>query len=177
MKKILFLTATLLCLTGVFAFTLVQNWQLTDKYAIRFSSNDVGGIFKSVTGNIQFDEKDLAASKFDIIIDASSINTGNGLQNKHAKSDEWFDVARYPLIKYTSKKIIKSGNTLQVTGDLDMHGIKKELTFPFNFQNTGNSALFSGKFNINRSDFHIGKPGGDVAEIIQVEVAVPVTKK
>ena len=177
MKKVIYLTATLLGLTGVFAFSLVQNWQMTDKYAIRFSSNDVGGIFKSVTGNIHFDEKDLATSRFDITIDASSINTGNGLQNKHAKSDEWFDVAKYPVIKYISKKIVKSGNAWLVTGDLDIHGVKKELTFPFNFQNNGGSAVFSGKFNINRSDFHIGKPGGDVAEIIQVEVSVPVVKK
>jgi len=177
MKKVLYLTATLLILTGVFAFAMVQNWQITDKYAIRFSSSDVGGIFKSVTGNIIFDEKDLAASKFDISIDAASINTGNGLQNKHAKSDEWFAVAKYPLIKFISKKIIKSGNAWQVTGDLDMHGVKKELTFPFSFQNNGSTAVFNGKFNINRSDFHIGKPGGDVAEIIQVEVAMPVVKK
>src|SRR4051812_11727808 len=99
MKKLVISMATLLAITAVFAFTvLAQNWTITDKYNIQFSSNDVGGIFKTFTGSIVFDEANLAASKFDVTIDVNSINTGNGLQNKHAKSAEWFDAAKYPAI-------------------------------------------------------------------------------
>ena len=173
----IFSIATLLSLAAVFAFTVVQNWQITDKYSIRFSASDAGGIFKTFTGSIVFDEQGLAASKFDVSVDVASINTGNGLQNKHAKSAEWFDAAKYPVIKYTSKKIVKTGNTYQVTGDLEMHGVKKEMTIPFSFQKSGNSATFTGSFNVNRNDFHIGKPGGDLAETIKVDVSVPVVKK
>jgi polyisoprenoid-binding protein YceI len=168
--------ATGLALTALFAFTFVQNWQITDKYNISFSSNDVAGIFKTFKGSIVFDEQTLTASKFDVTIDAASVNTGNGLQNKHAKSEEWFDVAKYPVIRYSSKKIVRTGATYQVTGDLQMHGVTKELTIPFAFKKAGNSGTFNGTFTVNRSDFKIGKPGGDVAEQIKVEVAVPVTK-
>lgn len=176
MKKLIFSIATLLAFTAVFAFTFVQSWQITDKYNIQFSSNDVGGIFKTFKGSIVFDEANPAASKFDVTIDVASINTGNGLQNKHAKSDEWFDAAKYPEIKYTSKKIVKTGAGYQVTGDLQMHGVTKEVSFPFVFKKTGAGATFNGSFAINRSDFHIGKPGGEVAEQIKIDVAVPVTK-
>jgi polyisoprenoid-binding protein YceI len=168
--------ATGLALTALFAFTFVQNWQITDKYNISFSSNDVAGIFKTFKGSIVFDEQTLTASKFDVTIDAASVNTGNGLQNKHAKSEEWFDVAKYPVIRYSSKKIVKAGTTYQVTGDLQMHGVTKELTIPFTFKKAGNSGTFNGTFTVNRSDFKVGKPGGDVAEQIKIEVAVPVTK-
>lgn len=168
--------ATGLALTALFAFTFTQNWQITDKYNIRYSSNDVAGIFRTFKGSIVFDESNPNASKFDVTIDAASINTGNGLQNKHAKSDEWFDVAKYPVIRYTSKKMVKAGAAWQVTGDLHLHGVTKELTIPFTFKKAGNAATFNGTFHINRSDFKIGKPGGDVAEQIKVEVAVPVTK-
>jgi polyisoprenoid-binding protein YceI len=71
---------------------------------------------------------------------------------------------------------VKAGNAYQVTGDLEIHGVKKEFTIPFTFKRTGTTATFNGTFNVNRNDFHIGKPGGDVADIIKVEVAVPVTK-
>jgi polyisoprenoid-binding protein YceI len=112
-----------------------------------------------------------------VTIDAASINTGNGLQNKHAKSDEWFDVAKYPQIRYTSSKIVKAGSGYQVTGDLEIHGVKKPVTIPFTFQKTAKGATFTGSFTVNRSDFHVGKPGGDVAEQIKIDVSVPVTKQ
>ena len=177
MKKFIVTIATLLPLAAVLAFTLVQGWQVTDKYSIGFSSNDAGGVFKKFTGVIVFDEKNPAASSFDLSIDAASINTGNALQNKHAKSDEYFDVVKYPTIRYVSKKIVKTAAGYQVTGDMDMHGVKKELTIPFTFQPSGNSGLFKGSFTINRNDFHIGKPGPDVGEVIKVDVSVPVAKK
>jgi len=177
MKKLIFSMATLLCLTAVFAFSvLAQNWTITDKYKISFSSNDVGGIFKTFNGSIAFDEANPAASKFDVTIDVNSINTGNGLQNKHAKGEEWFDATKYPAIKYTSSKIVKAGNGYQVTGNLQIKGVTKEYTIPFTFKKAGAGATFNGSFTVNRSDFKIGKPGGDVAEQIKIDVAVPVTK-
>jgi polyisoprenoid-binding protein YceI len=177
MKKLILSMATLLALAAVFASTLVQGWQVTDKYEIGFSSNDAGGVFKKFTAGIVFDDKNTAVSAFDLSIDAASINTGNALQNKHAKSDEWFDVVKYPVIHYVSKKIVKTATGYQVTGDMDMHGVKKEMVIPFTFQQSGNGGLFKASFTINRNDFHIGKPGPDVAEAIKVDVSVPVIKK
>ncbi len=177
MKKIMLSLAILVTLAGAFAFTFAQNWEITDKYSVKFSSNDASGIFKTFKGAIVFDEQNPATSKFDVTIDVASINTGNGLQNKHAKEEEWFDAAKYPSIKYTSKKITKAGAAYQVTGDLEIKGVKKEVTIPFTFKAAGNAGTFNGTFNVNRNDFHVGKPGGDVAEVIKIEVTVPVIKK
>jgi len=176
MKKLIFSMATLLVLTAVFAFSVAQKWAIADKYSIKFSSSDVSGIFKTFSGSIDFDEQNPAASKFDVTIDVNSINTGNGLQNKHAKGAEWFDAAKYPAIKYTSTKVVKAGNGYQVTGNLQIKGVTKEYTIPFTFKKAGAGASFNGSFTVNRSDFKIGKPGGDVAEQLKIEVAVPVTK-
>jgi polyisoprenoid-binding protein YceI len=176
MKKLIFSMATLLAITAVFAFSVAQKWAIADKYSIKFSSGEVGGIFKTFSGSIDFDEANPASSKFDVSIDVNSINTGNGLQNKHAKGDEWFDAAKYPAIKYTSKKIVKAGAAYQVTGDLTIKGITKEYTIPFTFKKAGAGATFNGSFTVNRSDFKIGKPGGEVGEQIKIDVAVPVTK-
>ena len=79
MKKNWFLfIATGLGLTALFAFTFAQNWTIAENHKIKFSSNDVAGIFKTFKGTIVFDEASLTASKFDVTIDVASINTGNG---------------------------------------------------------------------------------------------------
>jgi len=177
MKKLTIFSVTLLLIAAVFAFNIaVQPWKIADKYNISFDGGEVAGIFKTFKGSINFDEANPAGSNFDVTVDVASINTGNGLMNKHAKGDEWFDAAKYPQIHFVSKKIVKAGAAYQVTGDLEIHGVKKEFTIPFTFKRAGNGATFNGTFNVNRNDFRIGKPGGEVAEVIKVTVAVPVTK-
>jgi len=160
------------------AFTLVSadNWKIADGYSITFSTDEASGIFKDFKGSIVFDEQNPATSKFDVTIDVASVNTGNGLQNKHLKSDEWLDAAKYPLIHFTSQKVVKTSSGYQVTGNLDMHGAKKPLIIPFTFKRTATGGLFTGAFNVNRNDFQVGKPGGEVSDQIKLEVSVPVTK-
>lgn len=177
MKKIILSSATLLALTAVFAFSIARSWEIKKDYSIKFSGEDASGIFKTFTGSIVFDEQNLGASKFAVNIDVNSINTGNGMQNKHAKGADWFDAAKYPQIVFTSSRISKSATGWQTTGTLEMHGVKKEITIPFSFVPKGNEAVFSGTFNVNRSDFGIGKPATGNAGVIKVEVYVPVTKK
>src|SRR5215213_5620106 len=168
MKKIVFTLTTLVALAFVFAFTLPSNWSIAPKYNISFTTSGVSGIFKKFDGNIVFDEQNIGASKFDVTIDVNSINTGNGMQNKHAKGADWFDAAKYPAIKFTSKKFVKSGAAYQVTGDLQMHGITKELTVPFQFKKTGAGATFNGTFKVNRNDFKIGDAGGEVGDVVNL---------
>jgi len=176
MKKLIYPSAAILILLGS-AFTFVAtDYKIADGYNIEFSSNDAGGVFKTFKGTIVFDEQNPAASKFDVSIDVASINTGNGLQNKHAKSDEWFDVAKYPQIRYTSRSFAKAGSAYQVTGDLEVHGVKRSTTIPFTFQKTATGGVFTGSFTVNRNDFKVGKPGGDVGEQIKIDIKVPVTK-
>lgn len=177
MKKIVLSFATLLVLTAVFAFSIAKSWEIKKDYSIKFSGEDASGIFKTFTGSIVFDEQNLAASKFSVNIDVASINTGNGMQNKHAKGADWFDAAKYPQIVFNSSKITKTGNGWQTTGTLEMHGVKKEITIPFAFVPKGNEAVFSGTFSVNRSDYGIGKPATGAAGIVKIEVYVPVTKK
>jgi len=160
------------------AFTTIKSidWQITEGYSIKFKGTDAEGIFKTMTGDISFDENDLSASKFSVSVDVSSINTGNGMKNKHAKSDKWFDAAKYPSITFISSKISKSTEGYQVDGTLEMHGVKKQITIPFTF----GSNSFKGNFSVNRMDFGVGTMEGmskKVSNEIALEISVPVTKK
>jgi len=50
------------------------------------------------------------------------------------------------------------------------------VAIPFTFQKTAKGAVFAGSFTVNRSDFKIGKPGGEVPEAVKIDISVPVTK-
>jgi polyisoprenoid-binding protein YceI len=177
MNRIMYPIAAVLILAGsAFTFIVAQSWQIAEGYSIAFTNDEASGTFKDFKGTISFDDQNPSASRFDVTVEVSSINTGNGLQNKHAKSDEWFDATKYPQIRFTSQKFVRSGNGYQVTGDLEIHGIKKPVTIPFTFQKTAKGAAFAGSFNVNRSDFKIGKPGGEVPEKVKIDLTVPVTK-
>jgi polyisoprenoid-binding protein YceI len=177
MNKLFYpVTAVLILAASAFTFLAAPGWQIADGYSITFSSADADGLFKDFKGSLLFDEQNPGAGKFDVVIDAASINTGNGLQNKHAKSDEWFDVAKYPQIRFVSRSITKTAGGYQVTGDLDMHGVKRSVLIPFTFSKTAQGGAFAGSFTLNRNDFKIGKPGGDVGEQIKIDINVPVTK-
>jgi polyisoprenoid-binding protein YceI len=154
------------------AFTIKNSidWKITDSYSIKFKGKDADGIFKSMSGDISFNENDLGSSKFYVYVDVSSINTGNFLKNRHAKSDTWFDAKQYPVITFISSKFSKSNTGYQVEGTLEMHGTKKQVIIPFTFL----SNTFKGTFALNRMDYGVGKNGSNE---INLDISVPVTKK
>jgi polyisoprenoid-binding protein YceI len=160
------------------AFTTYQSmdWTIATGYSITFKSENPSGVFSKMSGDISFDEKDLANSKMNVKVDVTSINTGNGMKNKHAKSDKWFDAKKYPNITFTSTSFSKSATGYQVKGTMEIHGIKKEVTIPFTFKNN----VFAGAITVNRLDYKIGTTEGMSAKVpanLAITISVPVTKK
>jgi polyisoprenoid-binding protein YceI len=90
--------------------------------------SEVDGQFKTFNGKVLLDEKDPSKSLVDFTIDAASIDTDHAERDKHLKSADFFDTAKYPQITFKSKKIKKAGKAYKVTGDLSMHGVTKEVT-------------------------------------------------
>ena len=172
--KNIILASSILILSA-FTISSSLNWTISEGYEIKFSSStgDPEGIFKTINGDIQFNENDLASSKFDFKVDVNSINTGNGMQNKHAISAKWFDAEKYPNIEFKSSKFSKTKTGYAVTGTMKMHGVNKEMTLPFTFSNN----VFKSTFSVNRIDFKIGESMKKVSDDIKLEVSLPVTKK
>jgi polyisoprenoid-binding protein YceI len=155
-----------------------QQYKITDGYKIAFSNPDVSGTFDQISATaIIFDEAKLASAKIGFKIEVASINTGNGLQNKHARGEEWFNADKYPTIEFTSTKIEKTSEGYKAIGKLQMHGITKEVVIPFTFAKKGNKGTFIAKFSVERTDFQIGKKNAGVAETIKITATIPVVKK
>ncbi|HEY2027954.1 MAG TPA: YceI family protein, partial [Myxococcales bacterium] len=85
----------------------------------------VRGQFDKFTSTLDFNEQDPSKSSVTADIDATSIDTHQEGRDKHLKSAEFFDVAKYPTITFKSTKWQKAGDGFKVTGDLTMHGVTK----------------------------------------------------
>jgi polyisoprenoid-binding protein YceI len=163
------------CLSSVSLFA--QQWKIGSDYKLAFTCAEVSGIFKEISGSVNFDAANLGTSKFDLKIKVESINTGNGMMNGHAKGEEWFSSEKYPNITFTSTKIEKSENGYNAIGKLEIKGVKKDVTIPFTFVKKGAKVTFVAKFSVNRTDFGVGKKGKDVSETLKITATIPVTKK
>lgn len=82
------------------------------------------------------------------------------LQN-HLKSPDFFDVAQFPTATFTSGSVILGeGTNYTVTGQLTMHGVTKEVTFPATLEMVADAEIKGhAEFTINRKDFGIVYPG------------------
>lgn len=174
MKKLVYPFAALtIILASAFTAATSIDWKITDNYSVKFNGGDPSGEFTSLKGTISFDPANLASSKFNASIEVASINTGNGMKNTHAKSEKWFDAEKYPTINFTSSSITKTSAGYLATGILDMHGVQKEATIPFTFENN----VFAGSFEINRLDYNVNtaEPEHGSAKF-KVAISVPVTQ-
>ncbi|MDQ5928295.1 MAG: hypothetical protein QG594_69, partial [Bacteroidota bacterium] len=173
MKKLNYL-AMLLIVTILSAFSSAsEKWEISKGFSVKFSTEHASGEFEKISGTINFDEKDLANSSFNIQVDVKSIATGNFLKTSHAKGKDWFESDKYPKITFVSNKILKSANGFVVAGNLTMKGITKSIEIPLTFNNN----VFSGNFSVNRMDYNIGSMEGmskKVGNKINLQIAVPV---
>ena len=174
MKKYSFI----ICAIGIMiasAFTAFQSPELkiADNYSVKFDGGDPAGEFGGLKGTIRFDPDNLGSSLFDVSIDVATINTGNGMKNTHAVSSKWLDAEKYPVITFTSSDVTKTSDGYEAKGTLEMHGVQKEITLPFTFENN----VFKGGIEVNRLDYNVNteepKHG---AAVVKVDITVPVTK-
>jgi len=124
---------------------------------------NVRGQFCKISGTVYYDPKNIASSSIELSIDASSIFTGVQKRDDHLRSADFFDTDRYPAISFVSTRIHSvDGNKAQVTGNLTMHGITRQVTASVEISGPvqdpfgdGTSMGFTVSALINREDFGI----------------------
>jgi polyisoprenoid-binding protein YceI len=166
-------------ITSIFsAFTIYKAiaWNIAKGWEVKFEGKDAKGKFEKLSGTINFDASDLENSTMKVSVEVTSIATGNFLKNSHAKGEKWFDSKKYSSITFTSSSFSKLQNGFSVIGELEMHGVKKVISIPFQFNNNN----FTGSFSVKRMDYNIGSMEGmskKVGNEIKIEITVPVVKK
>ncbi len=127
----------------------------------RFMVGEVTGRFNEFEGKVIYNPEDLSQTIIDVTIKTESIDTGFEVRDGHLKGNTWLDVEKFPRINFKSKKIFLVDDQTQITADLTIHGVTKEVTFPLTIKGPfvdptkSNSIGLSGELIINRQDFGI----------------------
>ncbi|HEY9758711.1 MAG TPA: YceI family protein [Oculatellaceae cyanobacterium] len=151
--------------------------------------SNVRGSFSKLQGKASYDGKDLQGASVEANIDVSSIDTHDAKRDGHLKSPDFFDAAKYPEIKFVSKKVVATKNGIDIEGNLTMHGITKPVVLhgsklsdpvkdPYGNIRIGTVATTQ----INRKDFgmtfnqQLDNGGMMVGEEVGIELDVELVK-
>ena len=121
----------------------------------------VRGKFTDFSGILELEENDLSKSSVSVRINAASITTENAVRDKDLRSANFLDIEKYPEITFISHRVVKQNDGYLVVGDLNMHGVSKEVSIPFTYNGkvkdlAGRMRVgFEGHVTINRKDWGI----------------------
>ena len=118
------------------------------------------GSFKQFSGSIDSVNNSPEQSRVTLDIQANSVVTDESDLTKHLQTSDFFDVAKFPKATFTSTKIEPAGGSnYNITGNFDLHGVKKAITFPATIQIAADKVTVSAEFSINRKDWNLTYPG------------------
>jgi polyisoprenoid-binding protein YceI len=157
-----------------------------DTSTIEFVGSKVTGShnggFKKFEGQIAVADGRLANTGSKVVIDTTSIWADNDRLTGHLKSPDFFNVAAMPTATFETTAVADQGTNTLVTGNLTLHGVTKQISFPAKVQVTDEGVNLNSEFAINRFDFEIKYPGkaNDLIRkevVLKLNVKAPAAKK
>lgn len=161
------LAATLLATRGA---TAADNYTIDPAHtSIVFSVGHSGlsytyGFFRRASGSYVIDEANPANCRFQLVIEADSLDTNHQKRDEHLRGPDFFNVQQFPTITFQSTGCTLSntperGEEYLVTGNLKMHGVERQVKIPLRMlakglgpykdQRTG----FLCQYDLKRSDY------------------------
>jgi polyisoprenoid-binding protein YceI len=142
MKKIWIMSFVFILSTAAL-FSGDKGWTLDKAHSnIGFSVKHM--VISRVTGNFRkFDvtfnstKDDFTDGYVEAVIDVASINTDNEKRDQHLQSDDFFNAAKFPQIKFKSSSFQKvGGSKYKITGAMTMRDVTKQVTFDAEYNGT-----------------------------------------
>lgn len=138
------------------------------------------GGFNKFTGNINLVNGKAEDSSVTIDIETSSVFTDTDALTKHLQTGDFFEVEKFPKASFKSTKIVpdaaKGENNFTVTGDLELRGVQKSVTFPATIAVSPTDVTVNSEFAINRKDFGIVY-AGKADDLIRDDVVIKLDLK
>lgn len=149
------------------------------------------GRFNEFSGKIVMTSTDASGnmvpgSLVEFEVKTASVDTGNEKRDQHLRSSDFFSAKQFPVITFKSTEVkVKEGakDVLEVTGDLELHGVKKSITVDVEITGRakgkqGESLIgFESTFTIKRSEFGMTYGMGPVSDDIRLTVSVEAVHK
>jgi polyisoprenoid-binding protein YceI len=157
-------------------------------FTIRHFVSNTPGRFRDFDGTIVHDKDNPVASKVEFTVQAASIDTANDDRDKHLRSADFFDVEKFPTLTFTSTQVkAQDKDTLDVTGDLTIHGVTKRITIPVDYLGTvktpnGEKAGYETSFVVNRKDYgiiwnRVMDSGSILGEDVKVTISIEADRQ
>lgn len=138
----------------------------------------VQGSFEGLEADLRFDPLHPEDGTIAASIDAATVRTGIGLRDKHLRKPDYFHVAHYPRIYMQANRISKTRDgRYEGVFALRIKDTEQEVTVPFSFRATRDTATLEGTFTINRLDFGLGVPSRILSEEVVVHIALEVSAR
>ena len=121
---------------------------------------DHEGSFAEFSGEAVLDGDTPKSVTFSVT--TASVEIEPGMLAKHLKEEDFFSVDEFPTASFSSTAITakEAGDaTHEITGELELRGVKKTITFPAKITIDAQKAHGSAEFSINRKDFGIEYAG------------------
>ncbi len=150
----------------------------------------VRGSFNDVTGRFYADLDDMSKSYAEVILKVQSVDTRNDQRDDHLRSPDFFDVEKWPEIRFESTQIEEvEERAYMISGNLTIRDITKPVTIPLEMIGVETDAAgalragFEGSRRINRRDFGLewnmplDSGGMLVSEKISLEFEISAIKR
>lgn len=149
----------------------------------------VRGLFSRWQGAIDLDDADPTRSRVDVGIEAASIDTREPKRDDHLRSPDFFDVNRFPELRFVSTRIEKNSDRYALHGDLTIRDVTRPITLDAEILGGvrdpwGNERMsFSARASLDRRDFGLTwnqalEAGGlVVGEKVEIELEIEAIKE
>lgn len=135
MKKIIIALGLALLPALAVAETETYNIDSTHSFAnwtIRHVVSKTSGTFNEIKGTVMIDRDNLANSSVDARINVLSVSTNHAKRDEHIQKEEYLDAGKFSEMHFVSSKVEATSQTAgKLTGTLTLHGVSKEISFPF----------------------------------------------
>jgi len=168
----------------------IEHWEIASSSEIHFTVrhlliSKVRGRFSRWSGTVQVPDGDWGRATVDVVIDASSIDTGIPQRDTDLRTAHFLDVERYPVITFRTLYVTaRQADAFQIVGELTMKGRVGEVILETESSGVNPDASgyertrFSAKAAIRRRDFGAsGNVGWDnygvmIGERIDIQIDV-----
>jgi len=131
-------------------------------------------------GTLEFDPANPTRAAVNVTIALSSLNTGVPALDEHLRSEDFFEVAKFPTASFHSTKVEQGSgkDRLKVTGELSLHGVTRPVTLDVTVLKIGANPRtqlptvgFEATTTLKRSDFGLGAFVPQVSDEIKLQIS------
>lgn len=152
-----------------------MNLTFTDNSMITFEGSKVTGShsggFVDFVGTVSMPDGTFESAQITIDIDMASLFSDNNVLTDTLKGERFFEVEKHPSSKFVSTGIEKTNGGYTITGNLEMHGVTKGISFPAEVTIEDGVLTSVSEFSIDRFQWGIEDEGMQ-DDLIRKEVVI-----